>query len=109
MCWIYLFKEKYEVEQTFKKLFSMIQNQFQAKIQILHTDNEKEYFNLILGQFLSQNGIVHQNSCIDIPQQNSIFKRKNQHLLEVSRSIMLTSIILNFFWGRCYSRCLILN
>ncbi|RVX10633.1 Retrovirus-related Pol polyprotein from transposon TNT 1-94 [Vitis vinifera] len=48
----------------------MIQTQFQAKIQILKTDNAKEHFNSILNGYLLSHGIVHQSSCVNTPQQN---------------------------------------
>ena len=50
----------------------MIQTKFHAKMQVLKTDNASDYFNFILGEVLLKEGIVHQSSCIDIPQQNEI-------------------------------------
>ena len=46
--WIYLMREKSEVGQIFQNFNRMIKNQFQTKIQVLRTDNGKEYFNSIL-------------------------------------------------------------
>ena len=56
---------------------NMIQTQFHAKIQILKTENVKDYFNLILGSFLLKMAIVYQSSCVDTPQQNGVAERKN--------------------------------
>lgn len=69
----------------------MIKTQFQEKIWIFHTDNGREYFNTILGPYLSNNGIIYQSSCYDILQQNGIAEWKNRHLLEVVRCIMFMS------------------
>ena len=77
----------------------MIQNQLQAQIQILRTDNGREYFHFALGTYLMNNGIIHQSSCVDTPQQNGVAEQKNKHLLEVSRSIMFTSNVPKHFWG----------
>ena len=41
LCWIYLMKTKSEVEKIFKDFYKLIENQFQTKISILRTDNEK--------------------------------------------------------------------
>ena len=76
----------------------MIQTQFHAKIQVLKTDNARDYINFILGEFLLKEGIVHQSSCINTPQQNRIAERKNGHLLEVARVLMISSYVPNFFW-----------
>ena len=54
-------KDKLEVSQIFKKIYNMIQTQFHAKIQALKTDNARDYFNSILREFLSREGIVHQS------------------------------------------------
>ena len=76
LTWVFLMKEKSETSQIFKNFSKMIQTQFQSKIQILKSDNAKDYFNLNLGEFLSQEGIVHISSCVDTPQQNGIAERK---------------------------------
>ncbi|XP_057990555.1 uncharacterized protein LOC131172940 [Hevea brasiliensis] len=34
---------------------------------------------------MTQNGILHQSSCVDTPSQNGVAKRKNRHLLEVTK------------------------
>ena len=86
----------------------MIQTQFQAKIQVLRTNNAKEYFKLILGDYLLSQGIVHQSSYVDIPQQNGVAKRKNRHLLEVDRSLMFSTHVPKHFWGRQFLQQLIL-
>jgi len=45
----------------------MIQTQFHTKIQILRIDNAKEYFSSVLGDYLLQQEIIHQSSCVDTP------------------------------------------
>lgn len=77
----------------------MVQSQFQAQIRMLRTNNGRENFNSILGEYLSQHEIIHQSSCVDTPQQNEVSKRKNRHLLEVSRALMFTMNIPKYLWG----------
>ena len=45
-------KEKLEVGQIFKQIYNMIQTQFHAKIQVLKTNNARDYFNSILREIL---------------------------------------------------------
>ena len=66
----------------------MIENQFQTRIGILHSDNGTEYFNEHLGEYLNDKGIFHQFTCQNTPQQNGIAEWKNKHFLEVARAIM---------------------
>ena len=77
----------------------MVKNQFNANLQVLHTDNGTEYFNSILGDYLLSHGIVHKSSCAGTPQQNGIAEWKNWHLLEIARVIMFTTSIPEHFWG----------
>ena len=59
VCWIYLLKEKSNAKKVFKIFHAMIKTQFQTQIQVIPTDNRKEYFNFILGDYLLENGIIH--------------------------------------------------
>ncbi|KAL6316992.1 hypothetical protein AAG906_026686 [Vitis piasezkii] len=58
--------------------------------------NPQEQPQMAVGEFLAQEGIVHLSSCVDTPQQNGIAERKNRHLLEVARSLMMPSRVLKF-------------
>ena len=92
-------KEKSEVSQIFQKFYKMVKNQFKTKIQILRTDNGREYYNVVLGNFLSSEGIIHQSSCVETPQQNGVSERKNRHLLEVARSLLFSTNVPKQYWG----------
>lgn len=66
LCWVYLMSEKSEVEKLFKDFYTMVENQFQTKICILHSNNGTEHFNEILRIFLKEKGI-HINLHVAIP------------------------------------------
>lgn len=64
----------------------------------------------MLGNYLTENGIVHQSSCVDTPQQNGVAERKNRHLLEVARSLMFTMGVPNYLWGDAVlTACYLIN
>ncbi|KAL6326198.1 hypothetical protein AAG906_001593 [Vitis piasezkii] len=46
--------------------------------------------------FMSHHGILHQSSCAHTPQQNGVAERKNRHLVETTRTILLHSNIPHF-------------
>ncbi|KZT76397.1 Beta-galactosidase [Dorcoceras hygrometricum] len=77
----------------------MVETQFHEKIQVLRSDNGKEYSNQILSNFFQEKGIVHHSSCTNTPQQNGVAERKNRHLLEVARSLMFTTHAPKYLWG----------
>ena len=59
---------------------------------------------------MTENGIVHQFSCVDTPQQNGVTQRKNIQLLEVARSLMFTIGVPNYLWGEAVlTACYLIN
>jgi hypothetical protein len=47
--------------------------------------------NKYLQNFFTENGILHETSCVGTQQQNGVAKRKNRHLLEITRSLLFES------------------
>lgn len=57
--WVFLMKDKSEAYSLFKSFHQMVQNVFQTAIQILRTDNGREYFSNEFNQYLLKHGIIH--------------------------------------------------
>jgi hypothetical protein len=59
---------------------------------------------------MSQNGILHQSSCVDTPPQNGVAERKNRHLLEVARALLFQMNVPKQFWADAVSTaCFLIN
>ena len=54
----------------------MLQTQYHAKPQILRFDNETEFVNSAMQQFMFEHGKLHQTCRLDTPQQHGIAERK---------------------------------
>ena len=67
-------------------------------IKILCTYSGGEYLSTEFQTFLASKGIINQRSCLATPQQNGVAERKNRHLLDVVRSLLLESIVPSMFW-----------
>ena len=74
--WVFLMKQKSDVVHIFPTFHNMIKTQFGVGIKRVRTDNGREYFNQILSPVLNKEGIIHESSCIDTPQQNGVAERK---------------------------------
>ena len=53
--------------------------------------------------FLQQKGIVSHRSCPYTPQQNGVIERKNRHLLDTTRSLLLELSVPSKFWVEALS------
>ncbi|KAL0556854.1 hypothetical protein IC582_005371 [Cucumis melo] len=99
LTWVYLITDKSEVSSISQNFYHTIETQFHTKIAILRSDNGRELQNHNLSEFLVSKGIVHQTSCAYTPQQNGVAERKNRHLVEVARSLILSTSLPSYLWG----------
>ena len=100
---VYFLRSKSEVFSAFKFFHAYVQTQFSSKIKILRSDNGGEYTSHLFQEFLQTNGILSQRSCPSTPQQNGVAERKNRHLLDVVRTLMLESMVPSRFWCEALS------
>ncbi|RVX04774.1 Retrovirus-related Pol polyprotein from transposon TNT 1-94 [Vitis vinifera] len=77
----------------------MIETQYNAKVRVLHSDNGGEYQSSDVQKYLEGHDIIHQTTCSNIPQQNGVTERKNQHLLEVVCASLIAVKIPISYWG----------
>ena len=87
--WLFLMKTRVELFFIFQKFHAEICTQFNTYIRILRSDNAKEYFSTSLSSFMSSHEIFHQSSCAYTPQHNGVAERKNRHLVETARTLLL--------------------
>ena len=81
----------------------MLKTQFSSRIKVLRSDSGGEYMFHEFHDFLQNKGIVSQRSCPYTPQQNGVTKRKNCHLLDVVRTLLLESFVPSTFWVEALS------
>lgn len=98
MTWLYLLKRKDEVFDVFQSFYIMIQTQFSVKIKALRTDNGGEYVNTKFRDFCQKNGLIHETSCSQTPQQNGVSERKNRHILETARALLIGANVPSQHW-----------
>jgi len=97
--WLFLMKNRSE-------LFSI----FGVSIRILRSDNAREYLSQSFTTFMKSHGILHQTLCAYTPQQNGVAERKNRHLIETTRTLLIHGGVPQCFWGDVIlSACYLIN
>jgi len=52
-------------------------------------------------KFYQGNGILHQSSYVDTPQQNGSVERKHRLVLNMARALLFQANLPTKFWGEC--------
>jgi transposase InsO family protein len=95
----FILKGKNEVFLCFKDFLKFVENQYNAKIKIFRSDNGTEYVNKNFSELFKSKGILHQTTCINIPEQNDVSERKNRHVLNVTRSLLFQNNVPKIYWS----------
>jgi transposase InsO family protein len=101
--WIYFLRIKAEVFNAFQTFLAYIETQFSTCIKVFRSDNGGEYISHKFQALLQQKGIISQRSCPYTPQQNGLAERKNHHLLDMVRTLLLESSVPPKFWVEALS------
>ena len=98
--WTHLMVTKDEAIGFIKAFVIMVQTQFSHIVNTIRSDNALEFTKSDIAlKFFASNGILHQTSCVQTPQQNGMVERKHKHLLEVSQALLFQSKLPLRFWG----------
>ncbi|GJY01282.1 retrotransposon protein, putative, ty1-copia subclass, partial [Tanacetum coccineum] len=89
---------KHEVFETFKVFQKKVENQLGKTIKSLHYDHEGKYMSQEFLDHLKDHRIIAYSTPPYTPQHNGVSKRRNRALLDMVRSMMSQTTLLNFFW-----------
>jgi len=70
--WVILLHTKSEVRGHILKFIAYVENHFHTTVQTVRTDNSAEFS---MKDFFSSKGIIHQTTCVETPEQNSIVEK----------------------------------
>jgi len=100
-------KDKSEVFQLFVNFYRIIQIQFGSPIKRLCSNNGRAYVNQNLSNFLKDNSVVYELTCVDALQQNGLQKEKIDISLRLPELYSSKCLFLNLTGGSCSNRYLL--
>jgi transposase InsO family protein len=66
--WVFFLQDKGEIQEVLKKFLRRAQNDFDAKVKKIRSDNETEFKNTQIEDFLDEEGIKHKFLALYTPQ-----------------------------------------
>ncbi|GJY18648.1 cysteamine dioxygenase [Tanacetum coccineum] len=85
--WTYLMVHKSDALEIIKAFLKFVELQFSTKVKCIRSDNALDFVKGPCALYLASQGIKHQTTCVDRPQQNGRVERKHRHILEVARAL----------------------
>jgi transposase InsO family protein len=76
--WVLFLHNKSETQEVLKKFLNRAQNEFDAKVKKIRSDNGTEFNNTQVEEYLDQEGIKHEFLTPYTSQQNGVAERKNR-------------------------------
>lgn len=101
--WINILKNKSEVFNKFVEWKTLIENQYNTKIKSIRSDNGGEYTSNQFESYLQKEGIKHQKTIPQTPEQNGVSERMNRTLTEAIRTMLSESKLPKSFWAEALS------
>jgi transposase InsO family protein len=98
--WVFLLQDKSETQGTLKRFLRRAQNEFVFKVKKIRSDNESEFKNLQVEEYLEEEGIKHEFSAPYTPQQNGVVERKNGTLIDMARTMLGEYKTPERFWSK---------
>jgi transposase InsO family protein len=86
--WVFFLQDKGESQEVLKKFLKRVQNEFDAKVKKIRSDNGTEFKNTQVKDYLDEEGIKHEFLPPYTPQQNGVANRKNRTLIEMARTML---------------------
>nr|GEV75114.1 hypothetical protein [Tanacetum cinerariifolium] len=75
--WTHFLRSKDETPEVLIDFLRLVQRGLHAQVRIVQTDKGTEFFNQTLHAYFNSEGILHQMSVAQTPEQNGVIERRN--------------------------------
>ena len=86
--WLYPLKQKSDFVRCFILFHKLVEKQHDKSIKVFQSDGGGEFSSKDFLNCLSDQGIIHQQSCPGTPEQNGVAERKHRHVIELGLAMM---------------------
>jgi transposase InsO family protein len=95
---VFFLQGKSETQEVLNKFLRRAQNEFDAKVNKIRSDNDTEFKNIQVEYFLDEEDIKHEFLTPYTPQQNGVTESVNHTLIEMTRNMLDEYKISDQFW-----------
>jgi transposase InsO family protein len=96
---LFFLQDKSETQELLKKFLRRTQNEFDANVKNIRSDNDTEFRNTQVGDFLDEKCIKHEFLAPYTPQQNEVAERNNHTLIKMARTMLDEYKTSDRFWA----------
>jgi transposase InsO family protein len=97
--WVFFLQYKSETQVVLKQFLKRAQNEFDATVKKIRSDNGTKLKNTQVEDYLDEEGIKHEFSAPYTPQQNGLGEGKNRTLIEMANTMLDEYKTSDQFWA----------
>ncbi|KAJ3522993.1 hypothetical protein NMY22_g11644 [Coprinellus aureogranulatus] len=94
-----LLKFKYEAFPRYVAHATMLREQYQTAIKVLHSDRGGEFLSKAFTDFLASQGTIRKLTVHDTPQHNGVAERSHRTTLNGVRAVLSDAQLPHWLWG----------
>ena len=96
--WIYFLTTKSDTFSQFKNFHALVRNYHKGSLRAIRTDRGGEFLSQEFTQYLEKQGIHHNLTVPNTPQQNGVAERANRTIAEAARAMLYGAGMSHGFW-----------
>ncbi|GJU70685.1 retrovirus-related pol polyprotein from transposon TNT 1-94 [Tanacetum coccineum] len=98
--WTHFLRSKDETPRVLIDFLTLVQRGLHAQVTTNRTDKGTKFINKTLHLYFAKDGIRHETSTAQTPEQNGVVERRNRTLVEAARTMLSTAKVPLFFWAK---------